>query len=160
MGTTLKEKREAALAKQGGQCWFCHKPAREWQIDGHHLHPRSRGGTSCQENIRAVHRACHRAFHEGVEKGAPVWPSETTKKKLEFVGYKDMNGGLGWLDPSGEIISWRLAVREACARGVWPSREEWRQIVAVKRKIQEREIREAGCYKLADAWPIGPVYMP
>ena len=62
------------LYLQGGSCFFCGKPLSEDDASVEHLHPKSRGGTSTEDN----EVVCHKTLNH-------VFGNMELKRKFEFV---------------------------------------------------------------------------
>ena len=51
--------RSEALAKQDGRCTYCAEPMRAALATADHVMPKSRGGATVRENIKAACEACN-----------------------------------------------------------------------------------------------------
>jgi hypothetical protein len=78
---TSEPKTPKALAKlgtllylQGGNCFFCSRPLKEEDASIEHLNPKSRGGTSTDDNEVVCHKTLNHAFG-----------NMDLKRKFEFV---------------------------------------------------------------------------
>lgn len=56
LGSAYQQKREFILRRDGWVCWLCGQDGAD-TVD--HVIPRSRGGESSDDNLRAAHRSCN-----------------------------------------------------------------------------------------------------
>ncbi|MDR6954202.1 hypothetical protein J2X65_003570 [Ancylobacter sp. 3268] len=100
----LKMFRSDAAIEQGRRCAYCTEPMLKVEFTADHVMPRSRGGTTKRENIKACCGACNRA------KG-----SMSVKAFMSVISYPPKGASLAILRAHMRRRIWRRA-HLACQR--------------------------------------------